>query len=480
MRVVLVHPAVTDAVKPREDIDSGFGGGLPRLAGRWPPLGVGYIAAVLERDTDHEVFIVDAEVEDLPAERAAARILALRPDVIGLSCMTFSYVYLYALAGLLEEATDAPIIIGGYHVQFYPKEIVSHRRFDVAVTGEGEITLAEIVACIDRFGPRGYRAHLGAIAGVAFLDERGDVRQTEARDALGDLDALPHPARHLLRRDLYRQNHLPPPCTAIVTTRGCPFSCSFCSRTREDRIARYHSPEYVVDEVTAVAEAGYRSFFVYDDTFTLHKKRVIALANGIAARRLGLTWSAQTRVELFTDEVAEALAAAGCEAMSFGIESGDEGMLERLDKRNTLEDARRAFERCRKHGMRAICGIMVGIPEETPDAFENTKAFLKATKPDWFKANILVPYPGSPLYRDLMARGKIDDIWGIMTLTGRAPDRPHVSEHFTPGELDGMRNEINLMPYLRRRTNLLNVWRVVRQPSVAIESLRYVLANLSR
>ena len=477
MRVLLINASVRRGLA--YGLDDGMPEGLMEYLGGYMPLGVCTIAAVLIDGGFPDVEIIDAEVEDLEIEQVARRAAAARPDIIGLSCVSFSFLYALELARRLKAQSDAPIVVGGAHVDIYPQEVLAHECFDAGILGEGEYSFLELVRLLasstDR---RVFHEGLARVRGAVYRAD-GRVVVSPERPVVEQLDAVPYAARHLLKIDRYVQNYLPNPFISVLTARGCAYKCSYCCRPQWTRRVRYHSAAYVVGEIERCMEQfGARSFQFFDDTFTLNKPRVLEICRMIAERRLGIRFLALTRVDRLDREIVEALGRAGCACLSFGVESGDPEILRAMNKRYRPDEIGRAFELCREHGIDVVAYYLIGHPAETHDSVRRTLDSIRRTRPNWLKANIMIPYPSSTLYDELVASGEIPDVWRQMTVDGRAFTAPHICRALSRAELERCRIRINLMPYLRLRTNLLHVGRL-RNPTNVLWSLRW-LAQCAR
>jgi len=463
MKVLLINASVKRGLA--YGLDDGMPAGLMDYLGGYQPLGVCYLAAVLAQHGYSEVAIIDAEAENLPVEEVAGRVETTRPDLIGISCVSFSFLYALDLARLLKQITRAPIVVGGPHVDIYPLEVLTHTCFDAGIVGEGETSFLELVRLFENAPADPGPALLKVPGAVCRID--GRAAMNPERPTIADLDALPYPARHLLPPGRYLQNYLPNPFISILTSRGCSYKCSYCCRPDWTRRVRFHSPGRVVDEIErAMAEFGASSFQFFDDTFTLNRKRALEICRLIGERSLKIKFLALSRVDRLDRELVAALAEAGCSCISFGVESGDERILAAMNKGFSPPDVGAAFDLCREHGIDIVAYYLLGHPEETHASVRSTIESIRRTRPDWLKANIMMPYPASTLYEELVADGSLPDLWRRMTLTGEPFNPPHICRHLSRRELERYRLRINLAPYFRKRTNLLNVRRLARPRNV--------------
>ncbi len=267
-----------------------------------PPLGLLYLASVLERG-GHTVHIVDAEAEGLTLERAVEKTLSFRPDIVGAGATTPEMPTVAEFLRRVKESSGETVTIaGGFHPSALPAETLKESPWiDFVVRGEGEVTLSELVRVLESGG------EYETIDGIGFRKDRRIVL-TRPRPPIMNVDEIPFPARHLVDPENYK---MPVPgeglvrSTMVQTSRGCPYRCIFCYRSKDPAPLRPHSPEYVVNELEeAVRRYGVRGVVFADDTFTFSKKRTIQISNMIVERGLdihwycltGTVWQGQTRL----------------------------------------------------------------------------------------------------------------------------------------------------------------------------------------
>ncbi|MDP3879211.1 MAG: radical SAM protein [Dehalococcoidales bacterium] len=371
-----------------------------------PPMGLALLAAVLEK-TGHQVKILDTTVLKLDAEAVVPLVGA--PDIVGLTATTPAINSAVGIGRYLKKAyPDLPIILGGPHATLLPKEtLAATPEIDVLVTGEGEDTIIELLRAYEDKSP------LDNIPGIA-LRRDGDVVINPPRAASSDLDSLPYLAYHLLPWQKYRPH--PPhgralPFAAVITSRGCPYHCSYCSKPIFGSRYRQQSPPRVVDEIAYHSEKyGIREFAIYDDVFTLDKKRSHAIADEIMKRGLKIAWTCETRVNLVDKELLRHIKQAGCYSIAYGIESGSPAILNILDKGIGLEQVEEAVRWSREAGLQTIGYFMVGSPQETPQTIRQTIQFAKKLKLDFAQFAITIPFPGTRLYDLYRDSGKTESL----------------------------------------------------------------------
>lgn len=372
-----------------------------------PPLGLAYLAAVLERE-GIEVQIVDGSC-GLSLAVMMGKLKDYEPDIVGISCTTPTFKDAIDLAEAVRRALPkAIIVLGGAHVTAIPQEAMQEEVFDVGVIGEGEITFLELVKEIDgRGGLDG--VDLERISGLAFRRD-GENFLTPSRERIKDLDGLPHPARHLLAPlSAYRPtpaSYRKLPLAVMMTSRGCPYRCTFCDRGVFGNFVRAHSPERILDEIEELLDRyGAREIRFFDDTFTINRKRVEKVCEMIIERGLRFPWTCLTRVNTVDRNLLRLMRKAGCWQVLFGLESGDPRMLKILNKGSSVEQNTQAVQWALEAGLGVRGDFIIGTPGETMESLENTLAFTKRIRLDYAHFNKFVPYPGTELYERLLMEG---------------------------------------------------------------------------
>ena len=380
-----------------------------------PPLGLAYCAAVLEQ-AGHEVSIVDALVLGIRFPRLRRILAEARPDVVGLSVYSPTRYEAFRTARVVKETLgDVPVVVGGPHPSAAAEDTLEHvPPVDWCISGEGEETFVELLDAL----AAGRDA--STIAGV--VGRRGgascgasdcDIVSGPPRPNIQDLDALPRPARHLLPMDAYR-TRMPSTmlrCTTLLTSRGCPARCTFCTRDWFSRETRFHSAAYMVDEIESIiADHGTTAFIMQDDTFTLNRPRIHAFCDELRARRLAIDWLATTRVDCVDPDLLRSMKDAGCRVVTFGVESMNTATLKWLKKGFTVERAKTAIGWARAAGLTVRCSYLVGIGDETEEDVRRSLTEARTLPVAKLKANVgLSVYPGTPLYEMALAAGVLPE-----------------------------------------------------------------------
>lgn len=371
-----------------------------QMVNSYPSLGLGYLAAVLERRGD-EVRIFDFGLDPRrPLEEEVLDVLAFRPDVIGLTAMTTSYHSAEQTISLLRAGTHAPMVLGGPHATVFPERTLREQpALDYLVFGEGEETMLELMEVIEG------RRDPAMVAGLCYR-RAGQVMCNPARPLIRDLDALPFPARHLFqlgRYPLYAPDG--GRMLTVLTSRGCPYNCSYCFKGIVGRTYRQRSPENLIQELKELIRTyGIHNFYFIDDLFTLDVKRLNVLLDMMIAEGLDIRWQCLARVDRVTPELLRRMAAAGCRQIHYGIESGNQEILERVGKRITLEQVRQAVRWTAEAGIRSKGYFMLGLPGDTEETMEQTIQFAASLDLDDAMFSLTTPFPGTRLWEELVVR----------------------------------------------------------------------------
>ena len=266
----------------------------------------------------------------------------------------------------------------------------NHPELDVIAIGEGEQTIVNICRSVDNgLDP-------AEVRGIVY--RRGaEIHRTDPAEPIDNLDDLPLPDRGLLPLGRYRALNLP---ISITTSRGCPFKCIFCvGRKMVGARVRYRSSEKVVDELQYLNTLNFHQINIADDLFTANKAHCLAVCEEIVRRKLKLTWTSFARVDTVSDEILDKMKAAGCTAVSFGIESANPQILKTIKKGITLDQVEDAVDMCRRAGITPYASFILGLPGETPETINETMAFGEKLKKMGlaFGFHLLAPFPGTEI-----------------------------------------------------------------------------------
>jgi len=455
MKIALISPSI------KQSASANYPDGIPRSIsqnfGVYPWLGLCYLAGVLEK-TGFDSEIIDMDAESFRVSDVIKRLFEIKPSLVGISTISFTFIFALQLAQEIKKHFDIPVIFGGNHVSIYPKEVVMHDAIDIGVVGEGEETFLKLVSTFQEYG-RNFLGHLKEIDGLVFKKD-GETITTNPRKFIKDIDRLPFPAVHKLRINRYYGCNQVKPYVTMVTARGCPFSCSFCSKEPWGDTFRFHSAERVVDEIEYyIKNLGIRAIDFYDDTFTVPRSRTIAITNLIKRRNIKFDFGLMTRIDCVDEELLFKLKEAGCKFLAYGVESGDRKVQGKVNKVFNNEDIAAAFRISKKAGIRTVGFFMIGYPEETQEEIDNTIKLMKGLDADYMKTNIFIPYPGSQLYNQLLSTQKLrTDFWLELTKGKIPPIRELIKTKVSISRLVKLRNYMNRLPYLRLRgSNFLKI-----------------------
>lgn len=386
---------------------------LPIEVRTTPHLGLAYLGAVsLHRGDD--VRIYDADVEKVSLSQT---IRDFAPAVVGITANTSQITNAWRGAAEIKRACAAPIIIGGPHVSALPAESAQNPAIDIVVRGEGEATWRELGILIEREGWQQARNHLDTVAGITYRRDAGAIHHTPDRPSIADLDALPMPAYNLFKMERY--TNLQPTVDrvdgarsfSIMTSRGCPYRCQYCSQSIMPLKWRMRSPANVVAEWRhLVHDLGAEEIGVLDDSFNIDRRRVHEICDLLIAEKLNhVPWIMINgiRANLTDVELLAKMKAAGCKRTAFGVESGNQAILDSIDKHLTIEQVRAAFRAAKEVGMETIGFFMIGLPGETEETMNQTIALAIELDPIVANFSMTTPFPGTKLYEIVKERGHL-------------------------------------------------------------------------
>ncbi len=400
MRIWLINPPV---IRQRP---SAVGAVVQSLFYNSPPLGLAYIAAVLER-AGHRVRITDCPVEQLTIGDTATLARTFRPQLVGLTSTTSHFDQAAETAKTLHrELPEATICIGGPHFNAHPELLLQNPAIDFGVSGEGEFTLREVVERIE--AGQGY----DDVHGVAVARD-GELHQAPPREMLQNLDLLPLPARHLMPIKAYRpmpNDHHLLPKTSMITSRGCPFHCIFCDKSTFGASYRSLSPERIVEEMHHLADTyGIRDIAFVDSTFTPNKPRIDAVLKAMEADPPRAMWTCSCRANVLDESLLRRMRAMGCWRIRIAIESGNDEILRRIRKGITKEQFAHTVRTAVNLGFQVKSFFMVGHMGETPETIEESIQFALSLPLKDVTVQINTPLKGTPLYDECLKYGHIND-----------------------------------------------------------------------
>lgn len=440
MNILLISPPY-----PKDKI---FRKSMKNLGAVLPPLGIAYIAAMLEKDS-HIVKIIDgpawATVFEYGFDNLAKDIHEFHPDIVGVSASTSQVDHAKETISLAKKVNkDCKIILGGTLISADPKTLLNFEQVDYGVYGEADLTFSEIVKAIQ--GGKKIEGMEGVI-----WRENDHIKFLKPKTII-DLDQIPMPARHLLRMEIYRPspaNYRRTPATTIITSRGCPYQCIFCSRPTEGTVFRAHSAERVVEEMEYLTKTyGIRDVQIFDDTFSLIPSRIEKICELLISKNIDINWNCMTRVDKITPSLLALMKKAGCYEIGFGIESGSDRILQFIKKSTTTELIRKGVKMTKEAGIDVRGFFVIGFPTETKEEILQTIDFAKELDVDVAQFMISTPFPGTEMWDIAKKIGVVSDDWNNFTMY--APDKlPYSSDILKEKELLSLYRKAYRSFYLR-------------------------------
>lgn len=404
---------ITFVNPPYEQIAAGYGF-VKAITSRFPSLGLLHLAAEV-RLHGFQPSIIESDIFDLDVAKVVKKIIVEQPAYVGITLFTVGVCNAAKIARRLKkQAPEIKIIIGGPHVSSMGAETMARfPEFDFAVIGEGERILSELLKTIEEDGD------LNTVAGIIYRDGPF-ARHTSGRPIDKILDELPMPAWDLLPNfpKIYKPaiyDFPRGPVASIAASRGCPFHCKFCDTSTFGAQVRHYSPIKVFDMMKHLHDVyGVRHIIFVDDLFLASKVRTTELCNRLLESGMNLTWSCTARVDTVKLEILQLMKKAGCWEISFGLESGSNELLQKMDKAAKLETSEQAVKWTAEVGIRTKGLFMLGYPGENEKTIQQTKDFVSRIPMTIMNLSKFTPYPGSPIYRDIYGANIRDDSWDKM------------------------------------------------------------------
>jgi len=368
-----------------------------RLMAPVPPMGLCYIGAVLEQQ-HHQVYIIDQYAYKMTNSALIKSIHTIRPDIIGFSCLTPCINNIKTLSSKIRSIyPHIKIILGNLHATIFAEDILNERIADIIVRGEGELATAEIVSAVDK------NQDISSIRGISYFNH-GCIHHNEDRTDIADLDSLPYPSWDLLDWNYYKRSPmlgLNEPAVPIRASRGCCYSCIFCAQGKIHKSFRRRNIGSVIDEIEFVYEKNKIRNFVFCDSFFPHSDEGAELfCDGIVSRGLHkkIKWFTELRSDGIRPDLLKKMKESGLYLIMFGFESGNQKILDSMNKRTKIEQAIKTMGIIKNEKILTLGFFMLGMPGETVESCKDTIAFSKKLDCDFAKFNIVIPYPGTELY----------------------------------------------------------------------------------
>lgn len=371
-----------------------------------PPLGMVYLAALL-RDKGYDANFIDANILNLSKEEIIEKLNEFKPDYVLYNTITDNLQDTISWIREIKKEYSKPVIIGGPHMEIYPKETLTHECIDYGVVGDGWETLPELLDTLE------HKGDLTEVKGIVFRKE-GEIILTEERPKTVSLEDVPFPARDLLQNEKYDTVlSKARPITIMITALGCPFQCTYCCT---DTNLRARSAEHIVAEVEeCVNKYGIKEIEFYDETFTVNRKKMNRFLDLVEEKGLKFYWSVRTRVDCVDKELLNRMARNGCIRVNFGIESGDEDVLRAINRNMSIDTIRKSVKWSKEAGIMTFGFFMIGLPQDTKESIEKTLNLMLELDLDFMQLNKFTMLPNTKIYEDY----KIEtghDFWREYTL----------------------------------------------------------------
>jgi anaerobic magnesium-protoporphyrin IX monomethyl ester cyclase len=423
LRVLLIRPPA------RHTVESEVPEAVEAENLSYPPLALLSIACFLRDKSDHDVEVLDAQLDHLEYSEVQKQVAAFAPDVVGITAFTVQLVDVHNTVAACKRAGVQRVVLGGPHINDFPRESVGLKDVDAVVKGEGQQPMLDL---LDAW--QAGKVARGIDGVVAHVDDPVPEQDVYFSN---DLDDYPIVDRSLVDYsryyDVMGEGGV---FTTVITSRGCPYRCTFCNTPRHRY--RVMSPARVCDELQACVDLGIREIYFVDDTFNITNKRVHALCDEIIRRGIQISWTVRFRVKGVDVPLLEKMKAAGCTRIQMGVEQGTEEGLLRLKKDVTSREIEQAFRLARQVGIHTVAYFIIGTPVERSrqDVLDTIQYAIKLD-PDFTMFNLLTPFPGTTLFDEGLEEGVLDlDRWMAFM---RNPDESFKAqvwdEHFTREEL---------------------------------------------
>ncbi len=415
MNILLINPPEENLIQSYAYPDGKQSLDSPDF-GKFPPLGILYIASYLEKYAPHhKIFVIDCVSEKISYPQLREKISQLKPDIAGITSFSIALIDVVKTAALIKEQnSQTHICMGGHHPMAFPKEALGLKNIDSIIIGDGEEAFCKLADAIEKKLPveniTGVytKKSLAALSEIKNNDPRFLYRLTLNPAYTENIDELPFPARKYLSHvEFFSIVGVSKKFTTIISSRGCPYGCIMCDVPYKKYRAR--SIKNIVDEIEDCLKQGFEEFHFYDDMFNITAERITEFANEVLARNLKFTWDFRGRVNTITRESLLAAKKSGLRMISFGVETGTDEGLKYIKKGTTVEMIRNAFKLCRELKIKTIADFMIGFPfEKTYEDIKNNIRFCYSINPDYVMFSVLILYPNTPVYEYAVKKNLID------------------------------------------------------------------------
>lgn len=455
---------------------------VKHVTNRTPTLGLLHLAAEV-REHGWVPSIIESDVFDLSVDEVVEQVVETDPAYVGITLFTVGVWCGAEIARKIKaRLPHVTILVGGPHISSMgPETMQRFPEFDYAVVGEGEEILTELLEALETGGD------LNAVDGIIYTrpsQRPGDPGRncivTAKRAVTRDMDRLPMPAWDLLPG--FPEDYRPAvfdfprqPVASIAASRGCPFHCRFCDTSTFGAAVRAYSAERVFEIMQHLQnEYGVKHILFVDDLFTASRKRTTELCHLIIESGMDITWSCASRVDVVKKDLLDLMKRAGCWEISFGLETGSDAMLKKMDKSAAVARSEETLQWCADAGIRSKGLFMLGYPGETRETIAETKAFLERVPLSIMHLTKFTPYPGSPIYHDLYGTKVRDDHWEKMN----GMNFLWTTEGFTAEELDAEYNDLIRSFYRRRQIGRYYLGLALQHPGHLTRSITFLAAML--
>jgi anaerobic magnesium-protoporphyrin IX monomethyl ester cyclase len=449
---------------------------VQRYFGLFPPLSLAWVAAIAEK-AGHNVTLIDARTLRLSKEEVADRLREFKPDIMGFMMTTYMFRETLEWIKFLKAQIRVPVMVGGYNLRVYPEESITPGEIDFGCVNSAFYTVPALLSELEGKG------RFADVPGLVYKSN-GTIMTTPPYPEVEDFDQYRNPARHLLPNDLYaefpteRRNF-----TVLVTSKGCPRGCLFCEAGRTPYNPR--SPETVVTEIEECYwKYGIREFDIFDYEFVISRKRAVAICKGLQEKNLDLIWACRARIDSVNEELLREMKKAGCNRIYYGIESGVQEILDRLNKGITLSHIRETISLTKQMGIRALGFFLIGNPGETTEHLKQTLKFAKSLDLDYIQFSKLTAKPLTPLWKDLCTRSGYD-YWREYIL-GNAKEHPlpRPWSQFTNDEIDALAKQAYVSyhsrpSFLLKSTLKIRSWEEFRRKFFAFLEMVFLQEKVS-
>jgi len=379
----------TDALLPR------CGSIISKASYALPPIGLMYVSSILRQRAGCRVSLIDCVVARQTEGQLIEFIRSESPNALIFATGASTFEHDKKLLERVKRIFPSLILIAvGGHATILAEEVLGESHIDFVIRGEPELTAADLIGSLSRGGS------CDGVDGIAFK-RNGTIVITPPRKLLENIDELPFPARDLTARYKYaipfaKSNNF----TIMLTSRGCPYPCIFCAtRIYDGSRCRMRTADNIIAELDQIVRTSpIRDVGFWDDTFTLRRSHVVGICTLIIQRRLEVDWICLSRVDTVDGDLLRLMKRAGCYQIQYGVESGDQRILDSIQKGITIEQVKKAFQETRRSGIETVAFFMFGCPGETVETMEKTIALAKELDADYASFNIVTPYPGTRLY----------------------------------------------------------------------------------